>query len=972
MPGVERAGHLTASCVALAVRLCGFSWTLRQRVSTGLPTRSLPCAGGACHCRHVQNLLATDVFGRHAELSALRAFVAADRRLGALLLIGAAGIGKTALWGAALRMARASGRLVMAARPAAAEAGMAFGGLIDLCDRLDAEVLADLPAPQRTALEVALRRAEPLRGAAPDEHVIALAFLNVLRRMTADQPLLLAIDDLPWLDPMSVSVLTFAARRLGDEPVTFLLARRPGSPAPLEVVLAPERVEVGALEANALRRLLASRLAVFPSPVLLRRIIDLSQGNALFALELGRSVRRAGSPASSTYITLPDNVEHALEARTLALAPGVRRLLVAVGLTGGLRREELEAVAGRAAVEAAFDDGVLIPDEHRMRASHPLLAAAAVKRSEPSERRTLHVAIAGAVADEERSALHLALATDRPDDPLAARVMAAAARASSRGARPQAVVLAEHALRLTPADVAERSERLLTLATYLSVASERQRMTELLTSAHDTLPAGTPVARAWLLLSDAPDVTTLAEYERRLERVLAEEHVDPAVRAEAVAKKTTATAVVAVRSVLEARRWAREALATEHGVDELVERRLLYSLSWTSALCGRPVDDMCRRFAAVSSESMFLVESPERVAAQRLVWRGELGVARAALTRLLRQADDQGEAMSYALYRLHLCELELRVGGWDAAEHLLDDWAASGEHELLRLPMYERCRALLAVGRGHVDQTRHWAAGAISRADAYGDGWDRLEALRAQGIAALLTQDPSGAQADLAAVNEHIEREGVGDPGVFPVAPELVEALVELGDVDRAGAVTETLTRRAHEQAHPWGLAAARRCSAVIRLAAGRYDRAAGADLAGAATELERLGFAFDSARCHLSLGRAQRRLKQWGPARASLERAAEAFVQLGSPGWAQRAQAELARVGGRSRAAPGALTPTEQDVVKLAAQGLTNKEIAAQLSIAVHTVEVHLSRAYVKLGVRSRSQLAARLTPRPADPINL
>jgi len=289
----------------------------------------------------------------------------------------------------------------------------------------------------------------------------------------------------------------------------------------------------------------------------------------------------------------------------------------------------------------------------------------------------------------------------------------------------------------------------------------------------------------------------------------------------------------------------------------------------------------------------------------------------------------------------------------------------------LNLAMYERCRALLAMGRGHVDETRHWAAQAITRADAYGDGWDRLEALRARGTAALLAREPSAAGVDLGAVHEHTEREGVADPGVFPVVPDLVEALAELGDLDRARSVTETLTRQAQDQAHPWGVVAARRCHALVRLAAGRYDRAAGAALAGAATELAGLGLGFDSARCQLSLGRAQRRLKQWGSARASLERAAAAFVQLGSPGWAQRAQEELARVGGRIPGAPGALTPTEHDVVQLAAHGLTNKEIARQLSIAVHTVEVHLSRAYVKLGVRSRSQLAAQLTPRPADPIN-
>lgn len=935
----------------------------------------LSCAAVACHGRRVQDRLepSPDLFGRDPELTALHEFLAGERYVGSVLLTGGAGIGKTALWEAGLGMARAAGRLVMAARPVETEAGMAFAGLIDLCDRVEPEVLAGLPPPQRTALEVALLRVEPLGADAPDPRAIALAYLSVLRRMSARQPLVVAIDDLPWLDPASVSALAFAARRLGDAQVAFFLARRSGPPTPLETVLAPEHVEIGALDANALRRLLATRLAVFPSRFLLRRVIDVSQGNALFALELGRSLRRAGVPAvGSPAITLPDTVEDALGARADALAPDVRRLLLAVALTGGLRRDELEALSRPAAVDAAFDDGVLIRDEFRVRASHPLLAAAAVKHSQPGERRALHLAIAAAVADEALSAVHLALATDRPDDELAARLTAAASRASSHGARPQAVVLAEHALRLTPANSSERHDRLLTFAGFLSLAGETQRMTELLGSAIDRLPGGTARARGWLLLSEGTDCTTMAEFERRLNCALAEKHADVGVRAQALAAKTTATAVIAVRHIQAAERWAREALASAHGVDAAAERRLLYALSWASALRGHQVDELCARTAGVSPEPVVLAASPERIAAQRMVWRGELRTARSTLVRLLQQSDDHGEAESYALLRLHLCELELRVGDWDAAQRLLEEWDESAERELLNLPMYERCRALLAAGRGDVDGARYWAGQAIIRADADGDGWDRLEALRARGSVALLAREPAAAAADLGAVHEHTEREGVADPGVFPVIPELVDALVELGELDRAESATETLARRAQEQAHSWGLSTARRCRAVIRLAAARYDRAAAADLAAAATELERLGLVFDAARCHLSLGRAQRRVKQWGPARASLECAAASFGELGSPGWAERARAELARIGGRSPAAPGALTPTEQDVVELAAQGLTNKEIARHLSIAVHTVEVHLSRAYVKLGVRSRSQLAGRLSaPRPVDPTN-
>jgi len=173
--------------------------------------------------------------------------------------------------------------------------------------------------------------------------------------------------------------------------------------------------------------------------------------------------------------------------------------------------------------------------------------------------------------------------------------------------------------------------------------------------------------------------------------------------------------------------------------------------------------------------------------------------------------------------------------------------------------------------------------------------------------------------------------------------------------------VTDRLTARAERLAHPWGLATAKRCAAIIALA-GSYEPGHALSLAEAAADYRRMGLAFDHARTLLSLGRAQRRVKQWGAAREALEGAVSAFDALGSEGWAQTARADLSRVGGRKPRATGELTPTEREVVELAAEGMANKEIAAGLKLAVHTVEVHLSRAYAKLGVRSRAQLANRL----------
>jgi len=179
-----------------------------------------------------------------------------------------------------------------------------------------------------------------------------------------------------------------------------------------------------------------------------------------------------------------------------------------------------------------------------------------------------------------------------------------------------------------------------------------------------------------------------------------------------------------------------------------------------------------------------------------------------------------------------MCQLELRCGNWAPVARLLDEWAESSERVMWS--MYERCRALLAAGRGLPEEAERWAAEALAGAQAAGNRWDRLEALRARGIAALLRHEPAQAAESLRAVWEHTRREGVDEPGVFPVAPDLVEALVELGELDEAREVTDRLRTLSEEQEHPWGLATAKRCDALVRLASGPDDAAA-SDLAAAA-----------------------------------------------------------------------------------------------------------------------------------------
>ena len=662
------------------------------------------------------------IVGRERELAAVREFLGAGRSLGTFVLTGGPGVGKTTLWEAGVDVARERRLRVLSARSSGAEAQLSFAALIDLLDGVAMEELGGLPVPQLRALQVALLRSEPA-GVSAEPHAIAVGFLNALRALAAGAPLLVAVDDVQWLDSPSAEVLDFAARRLEGDEIRFLLARRPGSPSALERSLERrrlERLEVGPLSLGAMRRLLRERLGLSMGRQLLRRIVDATQGNPLFALELGRTLADGRLPAVGEEIPVPDAVEDLLGTRVARLPEAVRRLLLAVALSGDLRTSQLATIADPVAVDDAVETGLLLVEGDRVRASHPLLAAAARKRSRARERRELHRELASVVVDEELRALHLALATELPDAELAATVAAAAAGAAGRGAAQEAVTLAEHALRLTMPGSAERSDRLLALAGYLEVAGEPQRVTDLLSPELDSLPPGTARGRACLLLSSAAVTGDNDHLRLYLERALGESGDDPGLRASVLAEISINDAVTLVERIREAEAGAREALRVARNAGPDVQRHALYALAWALSLRGCPIDDVRERFRTASDAAHYIVGSPERVAGQRLVWRGEVTLARAILTRLMSLADERGEPVSYALLRLHVCELALRVGEWDAASRLLDEWGESTDVDLLMPPMYERCRALLAAGRGLPGEAERLGADAVERAEATG------------------------------------------------------------------------------------------------------------------------------------------------------------------------------------------------------------------------------------------------------------
>lgn len=899
--------------------------------------------------------------GHEPELALLTAFVAGRRAGRGLVVRGVPGIGKTTLWEAGLAGARSAGVRALVARASEAELQLSFVALGDLLAGVDLDGLRSLPSPQRRALDAALLR-DGADDPVPSPLAVAAGLTTVLRTLADERPVLVAIDDAPWLDAASAGALQYAARRLGDVPVRFLLTRRTGDATGLEQAIQPDllELELGGLSFGATRLLLHRRLGLSLPRQLMRRLFETAQGNPLFALEIGRVVAERRASSVGDELPVPAAVDELFGTRIAALPPPQRRLLLAVALSGEPERSVLERLEGPEELERALEDGLVIAERGRVRASHPLLAAAARARSRAAERRALHGELAQAADDPERRARHLALAARQPDAEVATEVARAARRAAERGGYQEAAELGEHALRLTPPDAPSRTDRLLDVAEYLGIATSGERVAELLLPVIDRLEPRAARVRAWLLLAGGT-VTSNEELRRYHEHALAEAGDDPALRALPLAEAAGNSASIAVERIREAEAWAAEALAALPPGRPDEERLVLYALAWARSLAGSPIDDLCDRFLRSSPAAFSVSASPERIAGQRLVWRGEPGAARPIFTRLLQLADEQVEPHSYALVRLHLCELELRTGNWQGAEDLLDDWAASLDVESMVWPMYERCRALLAAGRGLPEEAAAWAARAIARANETGNTWDLLEARRAAGTAALLLHEPDRAAEELGWVWGHTGREGVRDPGAFPAAPDLVEALTELGRVDEARSVTDRLEEQAREQRHPWGLAGGRRCRALVELGADGDRAATESRLAEASAAYADLGLRFDAARSLLLLGRAQRRRRSWGAARRSLEAALAAFTEIGSPGWAADASADLARVPGR-RARSEALTPAERQISELAASGLSNKEIARRLVVSVHTVEKHLSHAYAKLGVRSRTQLADRL----------
>ena len=452
-----------------------------------------------------------EVIGRDDDLRSLYAQLrrGAARGPSAIALEGEAGIGKSTLWAAAVEAARGQGLRVLSSRPAESERALAYAGLGDLLDGALGEVLPALTPPRRRALEVALL-VEDAAGRPVDARALGVAVRSALQ-LLAEDGLVVAIDDLQWLDASSASVLGFALRRLPDSALLLVWTRRLGDgeeSSAVEDALDADRIEhvrVGPLSAGAIQQLLRDRLSrTVPRPTLLR-LHEASGGNPFYALELARALGAEGAVRDPTQpLPVPERLEELVSTRLDGFTGGTREALVLASAHPRLTVPELRSLGiERSALDPALGENVLELERDTVRFTHPLLASVLYQGLSADERQRAHRRLAELAGDGLARARHLALSVDRPDPELAAVLEQAAAAAAAQGAPIAAGELGEHALRLTPAETrADADRRAMATARLHLAAGEVERARVLAGDLVARASAGTERAEALVLLAE--------------------------------------------------------------------------------------------------------------------------------------------------------------------------------------------------------------------------------------------------------------------------------------------------------------------------------------------------------------------------------------------------------------------------------------------------------------------------------------
>jgi len=882
--------------------------------------------------------------------------------------------------------------MVLSCQSAPAERPLAFSALDDLFGDVVDGILPVLAAPRRRAVEAALLRDGPLRLAPalaepgrplPEGRVLARGILDVLRILSDGTPLMVAVDDAQWLDCPSASVLEFCFRRLQHEPVSIVLTFRTGDPVPLGLdrALPPERfgqVQLGPLSPGAIGEILRSRLGVTMPRHVLTRLYDTCGGNPFYALVSARALLdRAPIPRTNEPVPIPQSLSDLVRHHVRELTPHVRRVGRMVAASSDPRERLIRAACGDqeswAAIDQAVDAGLLDRDGDVLRFTHPLIRSVLYAEMTTEQRRQVHQRLATCSSGVEERAWHLALGADRPSEKIAREIDGAAGHAAARGAPEAAAALKEQATRLTPASRSRAaSERVVQAADYHFRAGDIARSRELVQSILAACPPG-PV-RAPLLLRLATIHYHQSGWplaERTFRHAAQQAPHDPAVCAHA--QQELAFARLVAGDLSAASRWARVSLqSAERAGDPRLVAHSLARIALFEFLLGNGVrTDLLDRAEALEASAAeepigrLPMLDPSLVTGLILKWCDQLDQARLKLAGRYRHALDRGDEASLPFLLYHYSQLECWAGNWDLAEdYALEGCRVADEtRQPAMRPATLYSLALVRAHRGQVQSARELAAEALTLCERTGNIPLASQVVAVLGFVALSLDDYQEAHSHLSRLADTAAAVGLREPSVVKFLPDEIEALAALGDMAHARSLTSQLEARGKLLGRPWALATAARCRAHLAAVDDDPQRAL-AICEQALARQEQLPMPFELGRALLIKGMAERRAKHKSAARATLGQALGIFERLGAPLWAGKARQELTKI--TTRPAAAGLTGTECRVATLVAQGLTNREVASAMFITPNTVQTHVRHIFRKLGVRSRTELAAHVLSTP------
>jgi DNA-binding CsgD family transcriptional regulator len=888
----------------------------------------------------------------------------------ALVVEGEAGIGKTTCLLMLLERARESGFQVLSARPTAADTVLAYASLADLLRGVEEGVLAKLPEPQRLAIDRILLRATeddlPI-----GQRAVAAGFVSVIEELAGRQPVLLAIDDLQWLDPSSAAVVSFAAGRVsGPVGVVGAVRVEPNSdavgwlqtPSPDSLT----RIRLDPMTPRELHAVMARRLGqAFPPPIA-ARIHQISGGNPFYAIELGRAISsgaiRADTPLPGTLAELVRARLHSVNERNRdALLATACIATPTVELVAAVLESEPDDVIGL--LEVAEDMGLVVFEGNLVRFSHPLLAHGVYTDARPSRRRELHRRIASIIDEPEVRARHLALATVKGDQATVASLDTAAELARVRGAPIAAAEFLELAMRLG----GDTPDRQIRAAVHHFNAGDAARARALLNHIVERPAPKLLQAMAlrllglWSLLDGSS-----REAVEMLDQALRDAGDDLALQVQILVP--LAHAQVNVRHLDDAASSIADAVRTAERIrkPQLLSQALaMHAL--VRFLLGDGLDEPALeraleledREAPISAHLDTTVQSAALMAGS-----GRLDKARDELLAYRQRAIERGQESELMMFAFHGGLNEIWRGNFADAGLIAKDVMeravqVGGVLPLVLAPMLQ---SALAAYAGEEFEARRDASEALAicqRCDSpfLVTVWPIttlgfLDVSLGNHKAALDTVEPW-----LRAVEEAPHATEIF---VAPFLPDAIEAMIQLERLVDAERFIELLESNGRRLDRAWMLAMGGRCRAMLLAARGDLD-AASASVQRAMIEHDRLPMPFERARTQLLLGQIQRRQRQKAVASSTLQEALGVFEQLGTPLWAQRARSELARVKVGPQQGIG-LTASEARVAELAASGLTNREISAMLFISPKTVGGNLARVYRKLGINSRAQLGRHM----------